>query len=342
MGAHSTLTTTLGAALLAGALAAACGGDGGNREETPTPAVIFGTPAATASTSAPTAPPAADPTTPGPTDPPMVSLEWLDGSADVPSLPASFAAAALDPDLLDVIETAVPDFDGEYSVVVHNLVDGRYAAYNETSVYYAASLFKASLLYEAYRERDAGDLDFSTKVELTEEYVAYDLGTLDYLELEAGDMITIEDAIRAMTIVSDTPSAVLIQDLIGVQADQTLLNLGLQETQFLNSQLPTSARDMAWLIEAIASGEGVSNESRLEMLQLMRQEWFVEGVIAAAPSGTAVAHKTGSYADASHDAALVWGPAGPYVIVVMTDASYDFAHVRDVAQAVYDYFAANP
>lgn len=343
MGVHSTLTTSLGVALLAGALAVACGGDDDagivEPTATPSPSIIVrtATPAATA-TPEPTSEPATPTTSSGPT----VSLQWLDSSADVPALPDPFATPVPDAELQDAIESALPGFSGHYSVVVHNLVDGRYAAYDESRVYYSASLFKASLLYEAYRERDLGEIDFSMEVELTEEYADYDLGTLDYLELEVGDMITIEDAIRAMTIVSDTPTAVLIQDIIGVQADQTLLNLGLQETQFLNSQLPTSARDMARLIEAIASGEGVTNESRLEMLGLMRQEFYSEGVIAAAPPGTAIAHKTGSFANAAHDAAVVWGPAGPYVIVVMTDASYDFTYVHDVAKVVYDYFGANP
>lgn len=347
MGVHSTLTTSLGAALVAGVLAAACGGDAAP-EETATPAVIFNTPTTTISTPEPTeTPDQPDPTgaTASPADDGgsrLVSLAWIDGGAEVPALPPSFAAPVADSGLRNVIATAAPDFDGEYSVVVHNLADGRYAAYNESKVYYSASLFKASLLYEAYRQRELGALDFSMEVALTEEYAEYDLATLEYLEVRAGDRLTIEDAIRAMAIASDTSTAVLIQDLIGVQADQTLLNIGLRETQFLNRELPTSARDMARLVEAIAAGVGVSNESRLAMLSLMRQEWFTDGVIAAAPAGTAIAHKTGSYADATHDAAVVWGPAGPYVIVVMTDASYDFTYVREVAQAVYDYFAANP
>jgi beta-lactamase class A len=347
MGVHSTLTTSLASALLAGVLAAACGGDDAAPEATPTPAVLFGTPVP----RTPTLAPAETPDQPEPTggaivpadrEGQLVSLAWIDGGAEVPALPSSFAAPAPDSALRNVITTAVPDFDGEYSVVVHNLADGRYAAYNETKVYYAASLFKASLLYEAYRQRELGELDFSMEVGLTEEYAEYDLATLEYLEVRAGDRLTIEDAVRAMAIASDTSTAVLIQDLIGGQADQSLLALGLRETEFLNRELPTSARDMARLIEAIAAGEGVTTESRLAMLSLMRQEWFTDGVIAAAPPGTPVAHKTGSFADATHDAALVWGPAGPYVIVVMTDASYDFTYVREVAQAVYDYFAANP
>ena len=97
---------------------------------------------------------------------------------------------------------------------------------------------------------------------------------------------------------------------------------------------------MTRLFTAIASGEGVSDQSRLDMLNLMRQEHFGGGVIAGAPVGTAIAHKTGSFANAAHDVAIVWGPTGPYIIAVMTNASYNFDPVRDVAAAVWAYFEA--
>lgn len=344
MGRCSTLTTTLSLPMLVlgAALAGACAGAGAGPDET---LPVFLTTATPAPTPAPslTQEPIPDPPTPRiQTAPPTaVSLDWLDGDAEVPAIPLPFAAPAPDFDLLEATESAAPDFDGEYSVVVHNLLDGRYAATNESRVYYGASLFKMSLLYEAYRQRELGLLDFGMDVELTEEYTQHDLGSLEYLELETGDLITVKDAVRAMTIVSDTPTAVLIQDLIGYEADQTLLALGLEETQFLNSDLPTSARDMARLMTAIASGEGLSNGSRLEMLGLMRQEWFTAGIVAAA-DGSPVAHKSGSYSDGTHDVGVVWGPAGPYVIAIMTDASYDFEPVREVAEAVYSYFEANP
>jgi len=269
------------------------------------------------------------------------SLEWLESTVNVPALPFPFAERAPNAELQNVIETALPNFSGEYSVVVYNLLDGRYAAFNQSKVYYGASLYKASLMYEAFIQRDRGDLDFETEVVLDGEYAAYDLNTLDFLGLAAGDVITIEAAIRAMTIVSDTSTAVLMQDLIGFDADQTLLALGITDTQFFDSELPATADGMARLFAAIASGAGVSDASRLEMLNLMSQEHFGGGVVAAAP-GAAVAHKTGSFTNATHDVAVVWGPAGPYIIAVMTDASSDFGPVRDVAAAVGAYFEANP
>jgi beta-lactamase class A len=78
------------------------------------------------------------------------------------------------------------------------------------------------------------------------------------------------------------------------------------------------------------------------MLSLLQQEWFDDGIPAGVPAEAVVAHKTGSYTDATHDVGLVWGPAGPYVIAVLTDRSYDWTAIRDISRAVWEYFAANP
>lgn len=340
-------------------LVTACGG--GSAEESPEEVLIGVLPTATPRpTSSPTATPAVaaavatpepegprqtrPPRTAPPRPPTVVSLAWLDGAPGVPELPASFAAPALDGGLSAAIQSALAGREGSYSVVVHNLANGRYAAVNEARVYYAASLYKLEVLLEAFRQRDAGQLDFARLLTLESKYVELDLNTLEALEIIENDQVTVQDAIRAMTIVSDTPTAALLQDTLNpVRVDQTLASLGLVDTENANRDLPTSARDMARLLTAIAAGEGgVSGASRGEMLSLLRQEGYRSGVIAGVPEGTVVAHKTGSYTDATHDVALVWGPTGTYIIAVLTDRSYDWAPIREVSRAVWDYFAANP
>jgi beta-lactamase class A len=64
--------------------------------------------------------------------------------------------------------------------------------------------------------------------------------------------------------------------------------------------------------------------------------------VAGVPGDTALAHKSGSYDQAVHDAAVVWGPAGPYSIVVMTDGSGGWDPIAAVSAAVWQYFQANP
>ncbi len=274
--------------------------------------------------------------------PALVSLDWLGQPVDVPPLPA-FAAPAADQGLGAAVQAALAGVQGQVSVVVHNLEDGRSAAVADREVYYAASTFKLGILYEVFRQRDSGLLDFATVVTLEQKYADNDLGTLELLDLKAGDTLTIGDAVRAMIIVSDTPTAVLLQDTVGGQtADATLRNLGIEDTSFNNRELPATAADMSVLLEAIVGGTGVSGDARFQMLQLLLQEGYKDGVAAGVPEGTAVAHKTGSYAYATHDVALVWGPAGPYTITVLTDQPNNWPLIAQVSRAVWDYFTANP
>jgi beta-lactamase class A len=325
--------------------AVACGGSGGALQPT-----VGITPRAEPTvTPEPTSTPVPATAVVVPTAPPMVrlpevkSLEHLSADVAVPELSATFATPSEDPALAALIRTTLSGYEGTYSVVVRNLEDGRFAALNEGEVYYAASLFKLALLLEAYRQRDAGEIDFSQVLTLEEKYAVYDLGTLESLGLEAGDMLTLADAIRAMIIVSDTPTAVMVQDVVNPwRVDQTLRSLGVNDMSVMTTDLPTTARDMALLMEAVAAGEGVTAESRREMLALLLQEWIRGGIPSGVPANSAVAHKTGNLANATHDVALVWGPGGPYIISVLSDRSWDWEATVAVSRAVWDYFAANP
>jgi beta-lactamase class A len=321
----------------------ACGG--GAAEGSPTPGALVGTSQATAkATVRPRS------TTPSPTlaptrtpEPTLVSLGWLAADVSVPGLASSIAAPLEDRELQAVVEGTLAGFGGSASVVVENLQDGRYAAANGSQTWYAASTFKAAILLTAYQQRDAGLLDFDKVVTLEDKYTQYDLGTLDGLGLRTNDQVTVRDAIKGMIVVSDTSLAALMQDQVGGNnVDATLRDIGATVMTVNSYDLPTTALDLAHLMIAITAGQSVSAESRDEMLSLLAQEWYTQGIVAGLPAGTQYAHKSGSYGAAVHDAGIVWGPAGPYVIVVMTDGSGGWTPIADVSAAVWDYFASGP
>jgi hypothetical protein len=120
--------------------------------------------------------------------PALVALDWLEQPVEVPPLPA-FVPALDDAQLLDALHGALTEAEGRVSVVVRNLEDGRYAAVNSTEVYYAASLFKLGILFESFRQADAGVLDFGRIVTQEQKYADDDLGTLELLGLHAGDTL---------------------------------------------------------------------------------------------------------------------------------------------------------
>jgi beta-lactamase class A len=141
---------------------------------------------------------------------------------------------------------------------------------------------------------------------------------------------------------SDNAVAVLLQDLVGSgNINSSMQLLGLKNSHFLSEDLPTSAADLAKLLEGIGRGQAVSKSASEEMIRLLSLEQFDNGLRAGTPGGLRVAHKTGNYMGVTHDAGIVYGPSGAYVIVVLSDGENATAVTKDIATLVFDYFSAS-
>lgn len=269
-----------------------------------------------------------------------VSLKGLASRLRVPELPARFAPAKPDERLQETVMRTLEGNEGVYSVVVHNLADGRYAVVGPDYIHHTASLFKLAVLAAAYRERDAGRLDFQRLLVIEDSYVEYDLGTMVLLGLEPEDKVSVEDAIKAMIVVSDTSLALMVQDAAGANRVRALVEAeGLTNTSLPKPPLHSTAADMARLFEIIASGKGFTEDSRQEMLSLLLQERTFSGIGAGIPDDVPIANKTGNLSDATHDVAIVWAPSGPYLLAVLSDRAWEWEPTVRVSQAVYEYFA---
>jgi len=146
-----------------------------------------------------------------------------------------------------------------------------------------------------------------------------------------------------MMSVSDNVAAVMLQDRAGAgNINDAMAALGLTQTRLTEGgTLPATAADIALLVAAIARGEAVSTEASKEMADLMATETINDRIPAHLPARTLVAHKTGNWDLATHDAGIVYGVKGTYVMVLMSDAGYggDAASVEaDIAKIAFDYF----
>lgn len=167
---------------------------------------------------------------------------------------------------------------------------------------------------------------------------------------QLGKRVSVKKLIERMIVRSSN----LATNLLIARADPATVtslcrSLGANETQVLRGvedskafaqgkNNVTSAHDLALLLEAIA-------EDRVRGARAMRdvlaQQEFNEGIPAALPKGTRVAHKTGSITRISHDAALVL-PKGEkgYVLVVLTRGIDDHKEatklIREVSRLVWE------
>jgi beta-lactamase class A len=77
------------------------------------------------------------------------------------------------------------------------------------------------------------------------------------------------------------------------------------------------------------------------MIELMEAEEITDRIPRYLPADTRVAHKTGNWDDATHDAGIVYGTTGTYVMVLMSDIGFagDAGSVEaDIAKIAFDYF----
>ncbi|MBI2983965.1 MAG: serine hydrolase, partial [Chloroflexi bacterium] len=89
----------------------------------------------------------------------------------------------------------------------------------------------------------------------------------------------------------------------------------------------------------IAERRLISGAASDRMLGRLERQEVTGRADALLPDGVRVAHKTGDLVGLAHDAAIVFTPIGPRVVVVLTwDAPEDEAHafIARVAQAAYE------
>jgi len=223
-----------------------------------------------------------------------------------------------------------------YGVVVKEIDDGSGAAVNAEKVFNAASLFKVAVMYEAFQQRAAGIISFDSGLVVTPYYDSFGLGPRLTAVCQS---LTVREALQAMMAVSDNAAAVMLQDLVGSRhINASMAALGLTDTRLLEEGLPTTAQDVALLMEMIARGKAVDRAASQEMVDLMALESLNDRLPALLPEGTLVAHKTANWSDATHDAGIVYSPKAVYIIVVLSEKEYEAKPIAELSRIVYEHY----
>jgi beta-lactamase class A len=123
-----------------------------------------------------------------------------------------------------------------------------------------------------------------------------------------------------------------IQVLRGVE-DQKAYDRGMNNR--------TSALDLLVIFKSLAEGDIVDNRGRREMMNILEAQEFHDMIPALLPSGTRVAHKTGSITGVQHDSGIVFLPDGrQYVLVVLSKELKDKEEgkkvIAEASKAIYD------
>jgi beta-lactamase class A len=219
---------------------------------------------------------------------------------------------------------------------------------------HAASTMKVPVLIQLARQVDAGAVSWDDSVVLRNEFrsivdgSAYQL-TIDddsdsTLYQRIGDVITYRELAERMIVRSSNLATNVLVDVLGATATQhTARELGADSIEVLRGvedlkayrqglSNTTTARDLAVLMRALATGHAASGQATEVMVEILEGQEFHDLIPAGLPEGTRVANKTGWITGIVHDAAIVYPTSCPaYVLVVLTRG---FGEYRDAAGVI--------
>ena len=240
--------------------------------------------------------------------------------------------------LRERIKARLGDDADDFGIVIKDLQTGRGTAINSGQAYFSASLFKLFIMFEVLHQESLGLLKLTDELTITPFYDAQSVGPRLTSRCQK---LTVRQALEAMMARSDNAVAILLQDLAGSgNINDSMVSLGMRDSHYLTEDLPTSARDVAQLLEGIGRYQAVSKSASEEMVRLLSLEQFDNGLRAGTPPGLRLAHKTGNYQGMTHDVGIVYGPLGAYLVVVLSDDANASAVTKDVASTVFDHFNA--
>ena len=154
---------------------------------------------------------------------------------------------------MTTLQEAVSQVPGVVGVAARHLETGHSVECNADETFFTASTFKVPILAEVYRQVDAGTLDLSQRVELTDALRVPGSGVLR--ELDNGVAPTLHDLAMLMIIVSDNLATDILYHTAGRDnINRTMADLGLTRTK-----LPMSCRDLLFSLAGLAVSESLDD-----------------------------------------------------------------------------------
>ena len=142
---------------------------------------------------------------------------------------------------------------GVVGVAARHLETSKSIEHNADEVFFTASTFKVPILAELYRQVDAGLLDLSERVEMTDALRVPGSGVLR--ELGEGIAPTLHDLAMLMIIVSDNLATDIVYHTVGKDnLNGTMADLGLSKTK-----LPMSCRDLLFSLAGLTVSESLDD-----------------------------------------------------------------------------------
>lgn len=221
------------------------------------------------------------------------------------------------------------------SVYYRDLNNGPWFGVNESEEFIPASLLKLPLVMTFYwkAEDDPGlfgrEVAYSPDVNSSVQEQPFG----PQKNIVAGQKYTVKDLIKYTLQESSNEAAIALSNIAGQdQIFSVYKDLGLK-SPVMNQDYHIDTRTYASFFRILYNATYIDRPASEEILSMLSDASFKDGLIAGVPTGTVVAHKFGSRKtdsgkDQLHDCGIIYAPGKPYILCVMTHGN-DFTKLAD-------------
>lgn len=245
------------------------------------------------------------------------------------------AAQKTDKKLQRQVENLVKDFNGDVGIYVKNLRNGKTVAVNADTVFPTASMVKIPILIGVMDKIHRGELSYHQSLTYKDSLLYEGVDILG--SFKNNEKIDLSKVLMLMLTTSDNTASLWLQSLAGTgtRINQLLDSLGFVYTR-VNSRTPgreafrsvygwgqTTPREMATLVEKIATSNIISKERSEQMLRLLGRNYWDEEAVSQVPADVFVASKNGAVNQSRSEVLFVAGRGARYVFCICTKNNKD-------------------
>jgi beta-lactamase class A len=252
--------------------------------------------------------------------------------------------------------------NAQVSLAIYDLASGYQLLVHPDVPFHPASTIKLGVMMEVFHQASEGEFSLDELLLVKNSFLSiadqsdFSLSPNDDLETDLyqhiGEQFSLRDLTRRMIVYSSNLATnLLIERVSAARVTRFMQELGTNDLVIcrgpednkayaLGMNNSATARSLMQILVRLAKRSVVSPAASDEMIAILQQQHYNEGIPARLPKGVRVAHKTGWNDKLYHDAAIVYPPEHtPYVIVVMTSGLSESdkapALVAGLSQIIY-------
>lgn len=264
-----------------------------------------------------------------------------------PALVRYDAAAPDTAELRATLERIASGYDGVVGISLRNLETGESISLRGEEKFPSASLIKVAILVTLLDEVNEGRMELDEPVTMIARDRVGGSGVMKHLA--SGAQLTLEDLAWLMTVLSDNTATNLLLDKLDIRTVGVKMEaLGLPETKVHSKSFRratsiapdssvlyglgvTSPDETVSLFAMLHEGQAVSPELDSLAIRMLLANQDANMLTRWLPSGTRVAHKSGTVSDARNDCGIIYAPAAPVALCVMTRENEDTSYAVDAS-----------